>query len=636
MTQSSRGASRMKASLTNADVVDTDDANDLIAAAFGAFPNHEADTVAASFDDQAALEKLMQWIDDDPSVINSDLRTSNTSTSRFSRAQRQPAAAGAEDRRALLPGIHNLMRRSAVWGSSLVSGISLTLTLYAFTVLPLPITAALGIGWVLGARSLTSLAQSRIRRLRFRARSSRPIAGICGAVLLVNLPLSVGVAASVFGGQRGIQPLVDSSIVTGLGQDIASAIQSAGESAAGGGLLALFIVSLTLLMSAPVLVEVAGSRSSYMEKLLSVVERDAASDALLVVQKQIGNLEEITQRIEHKVDAWKQSATAVVTLTIDRRILQNEESIQSKERAVQPARANLAESELEAAQAETRVQTLHGLVPEVRPGDQSDARWDAEKALIPSRANAAQTYAIYGGATIAEVGLNFLAFQLMQVGRLETLVLAGTAILVNVLLPKQMGDIVGRLQGAVTKKQTSLRPWDWTKLALGGIFWVGSTVFVALLRTGYLVAEGADGLLAQARITESVLTFGWLAVATGIGLVVLIRSAREYDPILTDLKRAERARIVSRRTVLASQKQVEAATRSVQAAAARRERLQDQRNRLTQHTGSMATSLSTHYSQSLARAIAEPTLASATLERLESVPAELYIDAAALTRLAES
>lgn len=139
---------------------------------------------------------------------------------------------------------------------------------------------------------------------------------------------------------------------------------------------------------------------------------------------------------------------------------------------------------------------------------------------------------VYGSAAIADAGLNYLAFRLMGATPVETAVLAGAVVLVSVLLPKAMGELV-----TVVRRTRRNRRWFAAKLVAAGVLWTSVMGFVSVVRSSYLllpreVGLGIDrpSLLATAGVSSTVLTVGWLAASLAVGMVVLVRAARRYNP----------------------------------------------------------------------------------------------------------
>lgn len=174
------------------------------------------------------------------------------------------------------------------------------------------------------------------------------------------------------------------------------------------------------------------------------------------------------------------------------------------------------------------------------PGDDG-GRWPARaRAGQRSRTATLVDVLIYGGAAVAEIGLNYLAFQLMGSSAWETAVLAAAIVLVNVLLPKQIGELLTRHRRAVLGRGRIL-----AGIVLGSMLWLAVSVFVALVRTAYLVLPtgttlglDAPALIVEAGLSGELLTWGWLAVVLAVGLVVLFRAAARYNPYVSALRGA--------------------------------------------------------------------------------------------------
>lgn len=149
---------------------------------------------------------------------------------------------------------------------------------------------------------------------------------------------------------------------------------------------------------------------------------------------------------------------------------------------------------------------------------------------------------IYLAASVVDAGLNYLAFRIMGVSPLETVVLAAGVVLVTVLLPKQIGEMfaVHRRRGRRTPRQQAL-------MTGGAALWLLVSVFVAIIRTRYLLLPNGVGtgtprpsLPALAGVDPIVLTAGWLAVALAVGTVVGVHAMHRYNPYLRPWRVADR------------------------------------------------------------------------------------------------
>ncbi|MGQ0575314.1 MAG: hypothetical protein ACT4RN_14060 [Pseudonocardia sp.] len=183
---------------------------------------------------------------------------------------------------------------------------------------------------------------------------------------------------------------------------------------------------------------------------------------------------------------------------------------------------------------------LEGIVAGTHPGDDG-GRWPAtERASADPRTERLMDVLWYGGAAVAEVGLNYLAFQIMGSSALETAVLAAAIVLVNVALPKQIGELFARLRRASGHRGRLV-----AAIVGGTALWVGVSLFVALVRTAFLMLPSGSSLefgtpvpLIEAGLGGNVLTWGWLAVVLAIGVVVLLRAAGRYNPYVRPLRAA--------------------------------------------------------------------------------------------------
>lgn len=192
------------------------------------------------------------------------------------------------------------------------------------------------------------------------------------------------------------------------------------------------------------------------------------------------------------------------------------------------------------ADARARRDRLAAITDGRAPGDDG-GRWPA-RARAGQRRRTANLVdvLVYGGAAVAEIGLNYLAFQLMGSSAWETAVLAAAIVLVNVLLPKQIGELLTRHRRAVLGRGRIL-----AGIVLGSALWVAVSLFVALVRTAYLVLPtgttlGLDSpaLIVEAGLSGELLTWGWLAVVLAVGLVVLFRAAARHNPYVPALRDA--------------------------------------------------------------------------------------------------
>ncbi|HEY6422360.1 MAG TPA: hypothetical protein VIY28_03755 [Pseudonocardiaceae bacterium] len=253
---------------------------------------------------------------------------------------------------------------------------------------------------------------------------------------------------------------------------------------------------------------------------------------------------------------------------------------------------------------------MHAIVAGTEPGDDG-GYWPAESRIDENRRwESAKDWAIYFGAAFAEIGLNYTAFQLMGSSLSETAVLAASIILVNVLLPKQLGELLTRVRRARRGRGVLL-----AGVLSGAALWVGVSLFVAQIRTAYLLLPspsaletGETSLLERAGIGHITLTAGWLLVVLAVGTVVLLRSATRYNPYVKNL-RAAHARVDKLRAALVD------TLSGVVAARFDMERARESEADLAEHWAGkraeqdgLAAELKHHYQHHLARDLGDPSV----------------------------
>ncbi|MGH3838858.1 MAG: hypothetical protein ACRDSF_24660, partial [Pseudonocardiaceae bacterium] len=253
---------------------------------------------------------------------------------------------------------------------------------------------------------------------------------------------------------------------------------------------------------------------------------------------------------------------------------------------------------------------MHAIVHGTEPGDDG-GHWPAQSRIDENRRwESLKDWGIYLGAAVAEVGLNYTAFQLMGSSLQETAVLAASIILVNVLLPKQLGELVTRVRRGRRGRGVLV-----AGLVGGAALWVGVSLFVAQIRTAYLLLPsasaaqtGGTSLLERAGIGPVTLTVGWLLVVLAVGTVVLIRSATRYNPYLKNL-RAARVRVDKLRAALvATHGAVVAARLDAERARESEADLAEQWAGKRAEQDGLAVELKHHYQHYLARDLASPTV----------------------------
>ena len=258
--------------------------------------------------------------------------------------------------------------------------------------------------------------------------------------------------------------------------------------------------------------------------------------------------------MEHKIDRWNHrwSADTEMRQQHDRQQVQQLHRGATRNKATGEKTEDHLEQDLRAAYAYR--DRMQGIVDGTEPGDDG-GYWPARSRIDENRwAEGAKDWAIYLAAAFAEIGLNYTAFQLMGSSLAETAVLAASIILVNVLLPKQLGEFLARARRARHGRTPLI-----ATLVGGGLLWLGVSLFVAQIRTAYLLLPsaaatqtGATSLLERAGIGATTLTVGWLLVVLAVGAVVLLRSASRYNPYVQNL-RAARARVDTLRAQLVDQ-----------------------------------------------------------------------------------
>ncbi|MGH3904733.1 MAG: hypothetical protein ACRDTE_11160 [Pseudonocardiaceae bacterium] len=314
--------------------------------------------------------------------------------------------------------------------------------------------------------------------------------------------------------------------------------------------------------------------------------------------------------MEHKIDRWNHrwSAEAEMRQQNDRKSAARFYRGATRSHATGEKGEDHLEQDLRAACAYR--DRMEGIVAGTEPGDDGGL-WPAESRIDENhRGEAIKDWAIYLGAAFAEIGLNYTAFQLMGSSLQETAVLAASIILVNVLLPKQLGELVARARRARHGRGLLV-----AGLVGGAFLWVGVSLFVALVRTAYLLLPtaaaqqtGATSLLERAGIGSLTLTLGWLLVVLAVGTVVLLRSATRYNPYLKNL-RAARARVDKLRAELVDKHgDVVVARFDLERAGELEAGLAEQWAGKRAEQDGFAAELKHHYQHHLTRDLANPTI----------------------------
>ncbi|MGH3794000.1 MAG: hypothetical protein ACRDSP_03840 [Pseudonocardiaceae bacterium] len=314
--------------------------------------------------------------------------------------------------------------------------------------------------------------------------------------------------------------------------------------------------------------------------------------------------------MEHKIDRWNHrwSAEAEMRQHNDRKAAARLYRRATRSHATGEKTAEHLERDLRDAVAYR--DRMEGVVAGTEPGDDGGL-WPAQSRIDENRrGEAVKDWAIYLGAAFAEIGLNYTAFQLMGSSLQETLVLAASIILVNVLLPKQLGELVARVRrGRLGRGLLTVG------LVTGGILWVGVSLFVAQIRAAYLLMSstvesqtGDTSLLERAGLGHWTLTLGWLLVVLAVGMVVLIRSAIRYNPYLKNL-RAARVRVDELQAALVDKHgDMVVARFDLERAGESEADLAEQWAGKRAEQDGFAAELKHHYQHHLARELADPTI----------------------------
>lgn len=280
------------------------------------------------------------------------------------------------------------------------------------------------------------------------------------------------------------------------------------------------------------------------ETLRELVETEASKDAASGMYDVNLGVHGHPLIMEHKIDRWNHRWSAEAELRQQRHRSMATQLQRGATRSHATGEKTEDHLEQDLRDAYTYRDRMQAIVEGTEPGDDG-GYWPAQSRIDENRwRESAKDWAIYLGATFAEIGLNYTAFQLMGSSLQETAVLAASIILVNVLLPKQLGELLARARRARSGRKLAL-----AGLAGGALLWVGVSLFVAQVRTAYLLLPtvtaqqaGGTSLLERAGIGATTLTIGWLLVVLAVGMVVLLRSATRYNPYVQNL-RAARTRV---------------------------------------------------------------------------------------------
>lgn len=346
------------------------------------------------------------------------------------------------------------------------------------------------------------------------------------------------------------------------------------------------------------------------ETLRDLVESDARGDAASGMYDTNLAAHGHPLLMEQKIDRWNHqwSAEAELRQHSDRKKLEQlGRNLTRRHATERKTREHLEQELADACAYRDRMQRV---VDGTETGDDG-GYWPARSRVDENqRAEAGKDWALYIAAALAEVGLNYAAFQLMGSSLAETAVLAASVILVTVLLPKQLGELIIRAHRARRGRTVLLGG-----VAIAASLWVGVAVFIGLVRTAYLllpsalaVQAGQPSLLERAGLGPVVLTIGWLLVVLGVGSVVLIRSALRYNPYLRNLRRANARVAILRPQLAAKHGEVAAVSFDEDRASGTEAGLAERwAGKLAEQDG-LAAELKHHYQHHLARELADPTV----------------------------
>jgi len=210
-------------------------------------------------------------------------------------------------------------------------------------------------------------------------------------------------------------------------------------------------------------------------------------------------------------------------------------AIREAESAATVADERRARSDDAAAAADRRQDAVGAVLRGERRGDDGGDWSDRSRMAEKPRHGNVTDVLVYGGATITDLGINYLAMRLMGATPAETALLAAAVVLVSVLLPKQLGAMI-----TTVRRTGRWVGWPLCLMIVAAAVWSAVLVFVAVVRTAYLLLPaqagaliGRPALLTVAGVGPWVLTAGWLAVALAIGLAVLLRSAHRHNPYVS-------------------------------------------------------------------------------------------------------
>jgi hypothetical protein len=238
------------------------------------------------------------------------------------------------------------------------------------------------------------------------------------------------------------------------------------------------------------------------------------------------------QPVHREVDRWVDQQLARVEAARSAAAERGRARIREADAAEAVADEHRRRADAAAADAERHRDVLGAVLRGERRGDDGGDWSDRSRMDEKPRRGQVVDGLVYGAAIVTDVGINYLALRLMGATPLETALLAAAVVLVSVLLPKQLGVMI-----TTARRSGRWSGWPLAAMLTTSGLWVTVLVFVALVRTAYLLLPpragamiGRPALLTVAGISPTTLTVGWLAVALAIGLAVLLRSAHRHNP----------------------------------------------------------------------------------------------------------
>ena len=236
--------------------------------------------------------------------------------------------------------------------------------------------------------------------------------------------------------------------------------------------------------------------------------------------------------VHREIDRWADQQRARIAAARSAAEQEARSRIRIADAAAVAADERRARTDTAATTAERQRDAIGAVLRGERRGDDGGDWSDRSRMNHKPRRGRIVDLFIYGAATVVDGGINYLALRLMGASPVETALLAAAIVLVSVLLPKQLGAMI-----TTARRTGRWAGWPLGLMITAATLWIAVLVFVALVRTAYLLLPAQAGalagrppLLTVAGVSPGVLTWGWLAVALAIGLAVLLRSAHRHNP----------------------------------------------------------------------------------------------------------